>query len=336
LSRTVRLNGVMPAIALCLCACTGGGKPPQEADARFSFPPPTTEELNSIQATWAQRDLTPHDVELVKTDVSSPDYDVEIFKHRVGGQIHFGAVTIPKNAQPGAIPVVVHADGLSQQDPQMDLDKNIAMAGELLKAVVFAAPVFRGRTLIYKGVTYSAEGDFCDAYDGAADDAIALLNVVELEVPAANMDRVMARGGSRGGNTALLLAIRDPRIKIALAISAPTDFNRVEVRVRYGSQYKCQFLDGKTPEQSRARILASSPLYFPVLDTVREVFLFHGSVDSVVPVWNAVEMADRLLEQGGASVELKIFDGYGHEDLGSAPEFRTAQRAAFGDLFALQ
>src|SRR3954447_4066182 len=148
LSRAVQLNGVMPAIALCLCACTGGGKPPQEADARFSFPAPTTEELNSIQAAWAQRDLTPHDVELVTTDVSSPDYDVKIFKHRVSGKIHFGAVTIPKNAQPGAIPVVVHADGLSQQDPQMDLGKNIEMAGELLKAVVFVAPVFRGRTLI--------------------------------------------------------------------------------------------------------------------------------------------------------------------------------------------
>lgn len=326
----------MAIMAFCLCACTGGGgKSPPEADARFSFPAPSASELESVQAAWAQRDLAVHDVEVVTTDTSSPDYDVKIFKHRVAGKIHFGAVTIPKDAQPGSTPVGLHADGLDQHDPNMDLGTTLAMAGELLRAVVFVVPTFRGRTLIYKGVTYAAEGDFCDAFDGAADDAIALLNVVEQEVPAANMDRVMVRGGSRGGNTALLLAIRDPRIKLALAISAPTDFNRLEVRVRYGDQYKCQFIDGKTPEQSRLRILASSPLYFPVLDTVRKVFIFHGSVDAVVAQWNAIEMATRLQDEG-TPVELKIFDGYGHEDLGSSPEFRAAQRAAFGELFTLQ
>jgi dipeptidyl aminopeptidase/acylaminoacyl peptidase len=334
LSRVLQLKGVMPIAALCLCACTTGGEPSKESDARFSFPPPTAEEINSVTAAWAQRDLTPNDVELVTSDTSSADYDVDIFKHRVGGKAHFGAVSIPKNAQPGAIPVVLHADGLSQQDPHMDLDKNLAMAGTLLKSVVYVVPVFRGRTLIYKGASYSAEGDACDAYDGAADDAIALLNVVEQEVIAANLDRVMVRGGDRGGNTALLLAIRDPRIKIALAISAPTDFNRLEVRVRLGDQYKCQFLDKLTAEQSRLRILASSPIYFRILDTVRELFLFHGSVDSVIPLWNAVELADRLNEQG-APVQLKVFEGYGHEDLDSSSEFRAAQRAVFAELFAL-
>ena len=322
----------MAIAALCLCACTGGSGPSQETDARLSFPPPSDAELNAIESDWAHRDLKAYDVDLVTTDTSSPDYDVRIYKHRVGNNAHYGAVTIPKTAQPGTVPVLLHADGLAQQDPNMDLDQNLKMAGELLQGVIYAVPVFRGRNLIYKGVTYTAAGDFCDAYDGAADDAIAFLSVVEQKVAAANMDRVMVRGGSRGGTVALLLAMRDPRVKAAIAISAPTDFNRLEVRVRLDGQYRCQFIDGKTAEQSRFKILASSPHYFAVLDSVLKVFIFHGSADAVVPVWNATEMATQLQAQG-VPVDLQIFEGYGHEDLGSSPEFRAAQRAAIGELF---
>jgi dipeptidyl aminopeptidase/acylaminoacyl peptidase len=274
-------------------------------------------------------------VELANQDTLPVDYDVRIYRHRVGANTHYGAVTIPKNALPGAVPVVVHADGLDQQNPVLNLDENLQMAGALLQGVVYVVPTFRGRSLVYKGVSYPADGDFCDAYDGATDDAIALLNVVAHEVLAADMDRVMARGGSRGGNTALLMAMRDARIKLALAIAAPVDFNRLEIRTRYGTQFHCQFIDNKSPEASRTRVLASSPLHFAVQPSVRRVFIFHGSLDDVVPVWNAAEMAARLQAQGVAT-ELRIFEGYGHQDLGSAPDFRAAQRAAFAELFTMK
>jgi dipeptidyl aminopeptidase/acylaminoacyl peptidase len=68
---------------------------------------------------------------------------------------------------------------------------------------------------------------------------------------------------------------------------------------------------------------------------VRKVFIFHGSADEVVPVWNAIEMA-AALEVRGVPTELKIFEGYGHQDLGSAPDFRAAQRAAFAELFTME
>jgi dipeptidyl aminopeptidase/acylaminoacyl peptidase len=318
-----------------LCACGGGSEPAQSPDPQLSFPTPTAAELQAVTTEWNQRDLGARDVELANQDTLAVDYDVQIYRHRVGANTHYGAVTIPKNALPGTVPVVVHADGLDQQNPPLNLDENLQMAGALLQGVVYVVPTFRGRSLIYKGVSYPADGDFCDAYDGAADDAIALLNVVASEVPAANLDRVMARGGSRGGNTALLMAVRDARIKLVLAIAAPVDFNRLEVRTRYAGQFRCQFLDNKTPEASRLRVLASSPLHFPVLPSVRKIFLFHGSADEVVPVWNASEMAARL-QARGVPTELKIFEGYGHQDLGSAPDFRAAQRAAFGELFTME
>jgi dipeptidyl aminopeptidase/acylaminoacyl peptidase len=318
-----------------LCACGGGGEPTRSPDPQLSFPAPTAVELQAVTTEWNQRDLSARDVELANQDTLAVDYDVQIYRHRVGGNTHYGAVTIPKNALPGTVPVVVHADGLDQQNPLLNLDENLQMAGALLQGVIYVVPTFRGRSLVYKGVSYPADGDFCDAYDGAADDAIALLNVVASEVPAANLDRVMARGGSRGGNTALLMAVRDVRIKLVLAIAAPVDFNRLEIRTRYAGQFRCQFIDNKTPEASRLRVLASSPLHFAVLSSVRKVFLFHGSADDVVPVWNATEMDARLKDQG-VPKELKIFEGYGHQDLGSAPDFRDAQRAAFAELFTME
>lgn len=323
------------ATAVVVSACGGGSEPSMQVDSRLTFSDPTTDELQSVVAQWEQRDLSARDTELAQQDTSPANYDLRIYRHRVGPNTHYGAVTIPKNAVPGTVPVVVHADGLSQEEPALDLGRNLEMAGALLEGVVYVVPTFRGRDLIYKGVSYPAEGDFCDAYDGAADDAIALLNVVANEVPAANMERVMARGGSRGGNTALLLGIRDARIKLILAIAAPTDFNRLEVRTRYSEQYRCQFLDNKSPEQSRMRVLSSSPLHFPFSATVRKVFIFHGSIDHVVPVWNATEMAQRLEAQGMPTI-LRIFDGYGHDDLGSSPDFRGAQRAAFSELFTME
>jgi dipeptidyl aminopeptidase/acylaminoacyl peptidase len=333
--RTIVSAPALTAALSLLSACGGGSEPSGVLDPQLSFAPPTQAELQTISATWEQRDLSPRDTELAKRDTAPADYDVLILRHRVGVNTHYGAVTIPKNAVARSLPVVVHADGLSQDNPPLNLDLNLQMAGELLRGVVYVIPTFRGRTLLYKGVSYPADGDFCDAYDGATDDAIALLNVVEASIEAADLDRVMVRGGSRGGNTALLMTVRDPRVKIALAIAAPVDFNRLEPRARYAEQYRCQFITNKSPEQSRQKILASSPLHFSVPATVRKIYIFHGSADSVVPLWNATEMAAHLEDQS-VPVALRVFEGYGHEDLGSSPDFRAAQRAAIGELFSPQ
>jgi dipeptidyl aminopeptidase/acylaminoacyl peptidase len=137
----------------------------------------------------------------------------------------------------------------------------------------------------------------------------------------------MARGGSRGGNIALLLAVRDPRVTVASAASAPTDFYRADVAAHYTRQYQCQFIDGKTPEESRRRMLASSPLRFPILRNVTRVYLDHGGIDDVVPPWNAEEMAAALRAQA-VNLEYHLYPGYGH-DLGASPEFQAVQQQIY-------
>lgn len=332
-TRWIAATLILTALQM-LSGCGGGSEPSGELDPSLSFQPPTQAELQAISAAWAARDLSVRDSIVTLRDTAPGDYDVLIVRHGVGASTHYGAITIPKNAGSQSVPVVVHADGLSQDNPPVNLDVHLQMAGELLRGVVYVIPTFRGRTLVYKGVSYPSDGDSCDAYDGATDDAIALLNVVEDNVAAANMARVMVRGGSRGGTVALLMAVRDARVDIALAIAAPVDFNRLELRARYAEQFRCQFIANKAADQSRNSILASSPLHFPMPPTVQRVFIFHGSTDSVVPLWNATEMALHL-DTLSVPVDLEIFEGYGHDDLGSAPDFRSAQREAFGELFRL-
>jgi len=323
-SRRARSStGFVVSAALFLTACGGQSGDDRPSGAAFDFTPPTGAQLQEIQTLWASRDLAAKDVSVFYRDDSNANYELRIYQHVVGGRTHFGAVTIPKNSARTSFPVVLFASGLSQDNPTMDIGRWAQAAQARLGQAVFIVPVFRGSTLIYNGITANSAGDFCDAYDGATDDAIALMNVVEANVPQADFSRLMARGGSRGGNIALLLAVRDPRITVASAASAPTDFYRADVATRYGRQYECQFIDGKTPEESRRRMLASSPLRFPILRNVAKVYLDHGSADDVVPAWNAEEMAAAIRAQA-VNLEYHLYAGFGH-DLGDSTEFRDVQ-----------
>jgi len=317
-------------LAVLTSSCGGGGSAPSNPDNSFPFSPVTTEQVAQIQALWAARDLVPTGVTVYHENATSSVYTLRIYEHVVNGRRHYGAVTFPKAA--GTFPVVLFASGLNQSDPTMDVGGWEQAAQARLGQAVFVVPVFRGRTLIYKGLSLAAEGDFCDAYDGPTDDSIALLNVVEAEIPQADFTHVMARGGSRGGNTALLLGVRDSRVTMVSAASAPTDFYRQEVAYKYSSQYRCQFLDGKTEAQSRERMLASSPLHFPTLPNVTRVFIDQGSVDDVVPQWHATEMDARMKAQG-VNVELRVYQGYGH-DLGQSPEWVRRQHEIYETFLA--
>ncbi len=292
------------------------------ADSSFAYSPVTTDQVAQMQGLWKARNLEASGVAVYHEDAANAAYTLRIYEHRVNGRRHFGVVTIPKAAGV-RFPVVLFADGLDQGNASMDMGRWAQAAQARLSQIVFVVPVFRGRTLIYKGISVAAEGDFCDAYDGAADDSIALMNVVHAEIPQADFTRVLARGGSRGGNTALLIGERDTRVTMVSAGSAPTDFYRQEVAQRYRGQYQCQFLDGMTHTQARERMIASSPLHFPTLPNVTRVFIDHGSVDAVVPIWNATEMEARM-KAHGVNVDLRIYEGYGH-DLPQSPAWNQRQ-----------
>lgn len=303
-------------------------------DAEFDYSPPTEDQLRQVRESWEQRDLSAQGVTLVHLDDEAATYQVRIYEHLVDGRRHYGAVTVPKGEAQAAFPIVLFADGLEQSNPTMDVLNWLKGPQQLLELAVFVIPVFRGRTLIYGDLAFEAEGDFCDAYDGAADDSIALLNVAAAEVPQADLSRLMVRGISRGGNVALLVAEREDRVTVAAAQSAPTDFYRQEVADNYGSQYRCQFLTGKTEAQSRQRMLASSPLRFPMKPSVSRVYIDHGEQDDVVPLWNAQEMASQL-EMQQVDVQYRSYSGFGHTDLGSSPDFIAHRSEIYENFLGL-
>jgi dipeptidyl aminopeptidase/acylaminoacyl peptidase len=282
----------------------------------FNYRAITPDDLAQVQNVWSQRDLSAQAV-TVAHQHNAGSYQVTIYSHRIGADTHTGAVVAPHGAAAGSLPVLVVLDGLDQSNPSMDLSWSLSSyRGD----AVLVVPTFRGRTLRYAGQGYAAGGDFCDAYDGATDDAIAMLNVAAATTPAANMNRIVAQGFSRGGNVALMMGMRDRRVRTVLAGAGPVDFYRAEPAARYGSQYTCQFITGKTEAASRLHMLASSPLHFRLQPTVSRVELFHGTDDTIVPLWNATEMASALQAQG-ANVRLTTYPGSTHSTIWTNPAF---------------
>lgn len=329
-------------VILCLVGCGGGGggssvstPPPASTPsgpAPFEFTDLTQADLDRVQALWSDRDFSPRNVEVVLEDAEASAYTVLIYKHSIGQSEHYGVVTKPEN-QTAPLPIVISTDGLDQSNPTINGETVLGYFTSILDRSILVIPTFRGRTLLFKGRSFPADGDFCDAYDGAADDTIALLNVVEDSLPEADLERVLVRGGSRGGNTALLMAVRDPRVRIVDATAAPVDFYRSEVRSRYGSQYTCQFFTGKSSQESRDKMLASSPLHFALQASVDEVHLYYGAVDTIVPLWNGEQMHDHLLSQP-AEVSFVSYPGVGHLDIYSVADYQSRQAATMEAFLA--
>jgi dienelactone hydrolase len=294
---------IVLANSLLLFACAGSSDTQQEASfdsatstrSQFDFMELEQNDIDEVISMWQSRDLSAKNVEVIfRNEVGKNT--VLIVKHTVLSNAHYGAIILPKLMTQEKLPVVLLPDGLNQSNPPVNIDElaEWLSTDTRYSGYVVVFPLIRGRILNYGELTVSAEGDFCDAYDGAADDSIAILNVAQFLVPDGYFEKVVVSGVSRGGNTALLLAARDKRINTVIAIAAPTDFYRLEPSVRYGSQYDCQFFTDKSIYEARQKMVASSPLYHSPLSSVEKVVIHHGQNDNIVPVWNAMEMASKL------------------------------------------
>ncbi len=298
-----------------------------ETKDSFSYRSSTQEELNEIKIIWAQRDLSAKEVSIAYEHTEG-EVNVKIYEHKVGSNKHYGAIITPTNPSNAKLPVELSLDGLDQTNPSITIENNLLY---FKGNTVLVVPAFRGRTMRYNGLSFVADGDSCDAWDGATDDTIALVNVLEATTPLANMKRILATGYSRGGNIALLMAERDSRIHTVIDGAGPVDFYRNEVKERYGYQYQCQFFDNKTESQARQKMLSSSPLRFNFLPNVKQVYIFHGGNDTTVPLWNPAEMNAHLLTQG-ISAKYFIYDGFGHGDIWKSQNFLNAWNQAHDDF----
>jgi len=181
----------------------------------FDYRPVTNQDIEAVLAEWASRDLSRANAEVIYEE-DGEDYRFLIVEHDVQGKVHFGGMLLPDTDDLSGAPVELLADGLNQGSPSIGLN-NVVISTNLKSpphsSFIEIWPSFRGRSLTYEGAGYFfSEGDFCDAFDGATDDAIALLNVAEKLFPEANFEEVLVNGGSRGGTVAQLMGVRDPRV----------------------------------------------------------------------------------------------------------------------------
>lgn len=310
-----------------------------------AFGPATEMELAAVRERWSRRDLSPRDVEHLATEtvvLEHARFEARVLRHTVHGDAHHGVVLVPQASDQGRLPAVIDVRGVDPSYSPMDVShatKSLRALGPAQDSFVFLVPGLRGNTLILDRTEYVSEGDPSDAWDGATDDALAFLNAALERVPEIDPRRIAVLGYSRGGTVALLAGIRDPRISLVLGVVGPVDqlramdsslgWTTAEILAdalrdgtiptidELGGQDFDHWLDrvpdGETLADVRARLIASSPLYF--VEGLPETHTYYGSEDRSVPPINAELLRERLkaTRRPNRDTTVRVFDLRGHD-----------------------
>jgi pimeloyl-ACP methyl ester carboxylesterase len=279
------------------------------------FAKPTQSELDAVVLKWQSRDLSLRDYKVIQeVNIAESNLTLKIVTFSVSGHIEYGALVMPEGNS--RLPVRMYAGGFAL-DNAVNSIKLIMSGNANADRFMFAFPALRGQSLsitINDGEYTSpvSTGKHCDAFDGAADDVIAFLNLIEVTELRADVQRTTVRGGSRGATVALLVAERDKRVKGAIAVAGPVNLLKLTSQSENDRTYQCQFLSdlvqGKSSMQSaRSKMIASSPLYFAQYLPKTQLHL--GKNDRIVPVSQGEDLKMAMTNLGMKdSLELFIYD----------------------------
>lgn len=308
-----RTLSIAPLAVLLFLACNKDGLTHKEEKQLFATPVQT--ETDAILAEWQSRDLTPTDYTVLQqTPVAGGQYTFKMVGFRVSGIQEYGALLVPQAS--GTMPVRMQLGGFGLGITVNSFNLLLG-GGAPSDPHILAMPAFRGQSLevTVDGVLYTSPqsgGEHCDAFDGATDDALAFLNLIQQTEPTADVNRTSMRGGSRGGTVSLLAGIRDPRVKRVVDVVGPTDMLVLTSQHLLDDTYRCQFLtalqnDQVTLAQARKRIIASSPLYFA--QRLPLVQLHMGVKDPNVPIDQGYALESEMLRLGlSHKFQLFIYD----------------------------
>lgn len=286
------------------------------------FATPSQEELDAIKLEWQSRDLSPdaYAVEQL-VEITPSGIILKIISYNVNGTRRYAALLVPPSDVTLPVRMFVNGFDIDNTTNAIKLEVNDSFFDE---PFIFAMPALRGQSLqiTLNGQVYSSpqsEGDHCDAFDGAADDVIAMLNIIELTEEVADVNRVSVRGGSRGGTVALLVGERDKRVKMAIDVAGPTNLLELAQRNQDDRTYQCQFLEalvqgGATLQEVRRRMIASSPLFFAQDLPLTQLHV--GQNDWIAPPSQARDLEKRMADLAKSQYfELFIYEGRGHGDI---------------------
>lgn len=324
-------GGVRAGLVAVVSAALGGCAarlPPVEAQrlGDVLFAPPTEAEMCAVEAEWARRDTGARGVRVEWSEHGRGGARTLVLSHTVDGLRHYGAVRVPAGAAGRRLPVLVIAHGGDRGTSGY----NFFRAGPIAEGWVQVLPSFRSERLAMRALRrYRSQGR-PSPWDRDVDDAMALLSTALQQVPEADSGRVAVLGRSRGGGVALLMAVRDPRVKGVVDFFGPTDFSLPEVRQLAdralrsripklpGAGYLADSVlfalrDGRTTvERARSELLRRSPVYFA--RRLPPTQIHHGTRDDEVPIAHSERLADALARIGRTPPlwEINRYPGGGH------------------------
>jgi len=292
-------------------------------DRSALFAPPTQEELDIIKAEWATRDLSVKNYSVIQTANLPGNVTLKIISFDVSGFKEYAAIVVPPST--GKMPVRMWIGGFGLNTPVNSINLVFDADTFVDHPFIFAIPALRGQSLLIKvnGTEYTtplSEGEHCEAFDGGADDGLALLNVIGETESMADVNLASVRGGSRGATVALLMSERDERIKKAVAVAGPVDLLSLTSQNENDLTYQCQFLDdikngSTTISVARLRMIASSPIYFAA--DLPQTQLHMAAHDVIVPVSQASELEHEMNSIGiGARLQVFIYADRDHSNIG--------------------
>ncbi|MDZ7269057.1 MAG: alpha/beta fold hydrolase [candidate division KSB1 bacterium] len=330
---------LLAGCALLLVSCND--RAPSAASSRIVagvdftalFAPPRQSEIEAVQRDWDSRKPTAQnfaEVARATTYLGAATATVRAVSHTVDGLRHYGLIIAPSGAAERSLPVLLYAHGGESgiSVPEV-LYIATVMNGANAGRFVYVAPSFRSETLDFYSQEFVSDGP-PSPWDRDVDDALALLEAALANTPAADPNRLGVLGVSRGACVAMLLAVRDPRLRLVVEYFGPTDFfgtfvQQVTEEILLGNPRDLPGLNyltetllrplqagSLTLAQARLELLRRSPVYFA--HRLPPLQLHHGTADPIVPVSEGERLREVLqgLARPAADFEFHFYPGGQH------------------------
>jgi dipeptidyl aminopeptidase/acylaminoacyl peptidase len=331
-------RGFVASCSILLTACaTACGDSPSAlrntgVDLDRLFAPPTASESAAVEADWAARAPAAESVRVEFTGslpLAGKSMHLSVVSHVVDGHRHHAAILIPAPAGPRGLPLLMYLHGGDASVAVEELTLLVNAAGEEVAEAVWVVPSFRSESLRAGTMVWQSGGE-PSPWDRDVDDALALLDVALAFTPVADAGRIGTIGQSRGSGVALLMSVRDPRIRATVEFFGPTDFFGTFMRDVVADALRGQLrpLPGLshlnttwlqplrrgevTYEATRRAMLRRSPAWFAA--RLGPVQLHHGTADAVVHVSQAQRLIDAMsgIGRGPPDFEAYLYPGVGH------------------------
>jgi len=290
------------------------------------FVPPTPDEIQAVGDDWASRSIDIDGFQLEATGLGPSNAEVHIISHLSEGERHYAAVRFPQNYEPGqphAALILCHGGlvGVSVEEASNLLS---TFPGTCVDDDYFILmPSFRGETLTSSFAGPFVSGGTPSYADRDVDDVRSMLSTLLVEYPDIDDARVAAWGISRGAATAMLLKVRDPRIRRVVNMFGFTDLSLPSVqaeaanivnngappegigRVIYETAVEPWLSGALSLEEARLSWIRRSPAWF--LDGLAPIQVHHGLQDLSVEPAHSVLLLDRLSALGLPVGEVEAF-----------------------------